>query len=119
MRVLVCGGRDFTNAKLLDRILTAMHGFEPFSVVILGAARGADDLALAWADRQGVPVETYPANWQALGKAAGPIRNQAMIDHGKPELVIAFPTGGPGTEDMIRKAIASGLIVLDCQGGAS
>jgi predicted polyphosphate/ATP-dependent NAD kinase len=37
------------------------------------------------------------------GKAAGIIRNQRMLDEGKPDLVIAFQ-GGDGTADMVRRA---------------
>ena len=37
------------------------------------------------------------------GKAAGPIRNQQMLDEGKPDVVIAFP-GASGTADMINRA---------------
>ena len=35
------------------------------------------------------------------GNAAGPIRNQRMLDHGKPDIVVAFP-GGSGTADMVK-----------------
>lgn len=42
--------------------------------------------------------------------AAGPIRNQHMLDIGKPDVVLAFP-GGRGTEDMIRRAEKAGVPV--------
>jgi len=38
--------------------------------------------------------------WDELGKKAGPLRNQRMLDEGKPDLVVAFPGGG-GTKDMV------------------
>jgi DNA-binding MurR/RpiR family transcriptional regulator len=56
---------------------------------------------------------SYPADWEAYGKAAGPIRNQRMLDEGKPDLVIAFsdlPTTS-GTYDMIKRAKAAGIPV--------
>lgn len=40
------------------------------------------------------------AEWDRLGRKAGPIRNQRMLDEGKPALVIAFP-GGTGTAGMV------------------
>jgi hypothetical protein len=46
------------------------------------------------------------------GKAAGPIRNQRMIDEGKPDLVIAFP-GGRGTADMVSRAKKAGIPVQE------
>ena len=44
------------------------------------------------------------------GYRAGPIRNQEMLDKGKPDLVIAFP-GGKGTADMVGRALRTGVFV--------
>jgi acyl-CoA synthetase (NDP forming) len=57
-------------------------------------------------------VTSFPANWKKHGKSAGPIRNQLMLDVGKPDLVIAFP-GGSGTADMIRRARKAGVPVKE------
>jgi hypothetical protein len=38
-----------------------------------------------------------------------------MIDEGKPELVIAFP-GGSGTADMVRRARAANIPVIEVGG---
>jgi hypothetical protein len=57
-------------------------------------------------------VETYEADWESHGRAAGPIRNAKMLIEGKPDYVIAFP-GGYGTLDMKKKAIKAGLEVRD------
>ena len=53
----------------------------------------------------------FPAEWDKYGVSAGPIRNQKMIDEGKPDLVFAFP-GGRGTTDMIRRAAVAGIRVV-------
>ncbi len=45
------------------------------------------------------------------GKSAGSIRNQQMIDEGKPDLVVAFP-GGFGTKDMVRRAKKHNIEVI-------
>ena len=112
MRVLVCGGRDFTAKQWMFQQLNACnHERGPFSVVIHGGARGADTLAGEWADAHGFPVRVYRADWKLNGKAAGPIRNKIMLDHGKPDLVIAFH-GGRGTDDMIKRARAAGIDVV-------
>lgn len=102
-RVLVCGGRDFADKALLRDTLAELHIREPFSVVIHGAARGADSLACGWAQARGIETIAHPADWKAYGKRAGHIRNQQMIDLSRPDLVVAFP-GGRGTADMIRRA---------------
>lgn len=71
--------------------------------VIHGAASGADRLAGEVATEMGIPVEEFPARWNDYGRAAGVIRNQMMLTHGKPDLVLAFP-GGRGTADMVARA---------------
>lgn len=38
----------------------------------------------------------------------GPLRNQRMLEEGKPDLVVAFPGGG-GTKDMVRRAAKAGV----------
>lgn len=113
-RVLACGGRDF---RMTDRAAAAFHeevGRVAGTVLIHGAANGADKAAAALAIGRGMDVWPYPANWKVDGKAAGPIRNQRMIDVGKPDLVIAFP-GGRGTEDMVRRAKAAGIEVREIE----
>ncbi len=109
MRVLVCGGRDYRNVSAVRHALEVLHAKRGIVLVIEGGATGADTLAREWAQRRGVEVMTFAADWQA-GRRAGPIRNQRMIDEGKPDGVIAFP-GGRGTADMIRRAEAAGLKV--------
>lgn len=109
-RVLVCGGRDYDDWRLLSETLSELHAERLITLVITGDARGADALAQRWANHAHVQVACYPPNWRFLGKKAGPIRNQAMIDHGKPDIVFAFP-GGRGTEDMITRAIAARIPV--------
>lgn len=122
MRVLVCGGRDFKDKKLMHRtLLWAVPWVEPDEygnslpdnvTIIHGGARGADHLAHEWAVAHWCGFVEFIADWSKHGPAAGPIRNQRMIDEGKPDLVIAFP-GGRGTADMVRRAKAAGLEVRE------
>lgn len=110
-RVLVCGGRDFVDHARVHAVLDHYHASNPFSVVISGAARGADTLAAEWADTRGISVLPFPADWDGHGRGAGPIRNAQMLREGKPDVVIAFP-GGRGTADMVRRAEKAGVPVL-------
>lgn len=50
------------------------------------------------------------ADWQTHGKAAGPIRNGAMLAKHAPDGVVAFP-GHNGTADCVRQAEAAGIKV--------
>lgn len=104
MRVLVCGGRYFDDAKWLEHELNFIHEAVNITELIHGGARGADTLAGEWASHREIPVKVFPANWKKHGKAAGFIRNHQMIDEGNPFMVVAFP-GGNGTQHMIETAI--------------
>lgn len=104
MKVLVCGGRDFTNVGVLDATLDYIHKtMGPISAVIHGKAKGADMLAGQWARSRGIDEQPFAADWVKHGRAAGPIRNQQMLNEGKPDFVVAFP-GGKGTADMVSRA---------------
>lgn len=81
-------------------------------VVIQGGATGADQLARWWCVQRRVPYENYPPDWMKFGRAAGPIRNRRMIEKGQPDIVVAFP-GGSGTADLVAKARAAGVKVLE------
>jgi hypothetical protein len=109
MRVLITGGRDFSDRKLLYETLTRLHSQHKFTALIHGDARGADRLGGEWASSMGIPVEAFPADWKKHGKAAGPIRNATMLK-ARPDMLVAFP-GGRGTADMVQKAEAAGLPV--------
>ena len=111
MRVLVCGGRDFTDVHMLDDALDFLHATRgPITDIIHGGSRGADMLAHEWANRNNIRMWPYLADWKTLGRSAGPIRNQRMIDDGRPDMVVAFP-GGKGTADMIKRAEVAGIHV--------
>jgi hypothetical protein len=111
MKVLVCGGRNFRDVRAVKDALTDLHMESHITKIIEGGASGADCYAAEWADEWSMAHETFSADWQTHGRAAGPIRNQKMLDEGKPDLVLAFP-GGRGTDDMVRRATAAGVRVL-------
>jgi hypothetical protein len=103
MRVLVCGGRKFADIKFLRQELDKIHEVFPITCIIEGGAGGADYLSGCWSRQRGLKDHaSFEADWDNWGKMAGPIRNQRMIDEGKPDYYVAFP-GGPGTADMVRR----------------
>lgn len=130
MIVLVFGGRWYgelwqTSGQPLPEALLAQrkrervtarealdelhHGpLGPITKVIQGGAKGGDARGREWAEANHVPVKTFQAHWHELKKAAGPIRNQEMLDKGKPDYGVKFP-GGKGTADMLHRAKAAGL----------
>lgn len=114
-RVLVCGGRFFSNRHLVWKTLDKLHHEVGIDTIIEGNATGVDTFACRWAWLRGVANLKYAALWRVHGNAAGPIRNQWMLDHGKPDLVLAFQ-GGNGTADMVRRAKKAGVDVMEIDG---
>lgn len=112
MRVLVCGGRDFKNAPILNTFLDDFHRKCPITLMITGMARGADRLADGWASRNGIARALFPANWTGEGRGAGYIRNQRMLKVAQPNLVIAFP-GGKGTGDTVTRAALAEIRTIE------
>lgn len=109
---IVCGGRDFADAEMFNAAmgdLVRLRGMP--SRVIEGGAAGADGMAREWAARHALDSWTQLADWKTHGRAAGPIRNQAMLEH-NPKLVVAFP-GGKGTADMVRRSRKAGVDVAE------
>ena len=109
MRVLVTGGRDFTNAALMAWVLWDVQvTLGPITEIIHGDATGADHLAGNWAFDSRIPSTCEQADWNQ-GPQGGPERNARMVAM-NPDLVVAFP-GGTGTADCVRKAKAAGIEV--------
>lgn len=117
-RVLVCGGRNYFNRDHIHSTLCDIDAERgPITCVIHGAATGADHEGMIWAQmmatsRPYMRHALFAAEWRKHGKAAGPIRNQRMLDEGRPDLVLAFP-GGNGTADMMRRAKVAGIEVVE------
>lgn len=116
MRLLVTGTRetDPDIASIVVQVLEQMwtrHGTA--LVLVLGdCPTGVDHYAAEWASSMSVPSETYIARWDEHGRAAGPRRNQKMVDEGKPDRAIAFPWGeSRGTRDCIRRCQDAGVPV--------
>lgn len=112
MRVIVAGGRTFLYPGFIFEKLDELHARSPITVLIHGGARGVDSIAGEWCkSRLGIDPTVFPAKWNTHKLAAGPIRNQQMIDEGLPDLVVLFP-GNNGTRDMERRARAAGIPIV-------
>lgn len=123
MKVLVCGDRNYRRMDLIERELKKLPSD---TVIIHGAAPGADTLAGFVADRIGLKVvndgKGFPADWGRYGRGAGPVRNQQMLDEGKPDIILAFHDDiedSRGTKNMINKGVKAGKKVILIEKGVS
>lgn len=119
MNVLICGSRHFNNYELLKKILNKILKDKKGIIVLSGKARGADTLGEKYAEEKNIPVKEFPAKWDKYGKAAGPIRNQEMIDIA--DMTIAFfgenPEKSRGTKDAVSRSKKKGIPVIEVKNG--
>jgi len=111
MKVLICGSRNWTNKKIIEDFIKSLP---KGTWIIEGGCRGADKIAKEVAICNGYGLSEYPALWHRYGKAAGPIRNQKMLNDSKPDVVVAFHDNlekGKGTKDMVNRAKKAGIPV--------
>ena len=98
MKVIIAGNRTFNDRQLL---FDTMDNLDiEIDEVVCGEARGADTLGKIWAKSKGIPVKSFPAEWDKFGRMAGPIRNRDMGKYA--DYLVAFWDGeSVGTKDMI------------------
>ena len=111
------GGRDLAwpHQRVAAELLARSSG-RLVHLLLHGGARGADAAIGQAAHQLGWPSLVMPAQWQRHGRAAGPIRNRALLKraiaqavlHTGPGaiasvLVVAFP-GGAGTASLLNLA---------------
>lgn len=129
MRILVTGSRYWSDYDTFVRGLTVAietladeNPDDKNIVVVHGGAPGADVMSERYVAQvqnflsgkgYTIRTEVHPAEWDKYGKAAGPIRNQKMVDLGA-DLVVAFFRKGAqsrGTANCVAAAERAGLRV--------
>lgn len=111
MKMIVCGsrtwGRQETQRQTFNHVMQTVWSVYDVDEVINGGASGADTTAAHWCLVNKVPCVTVKAEWDRLGPAAGPMRNQQMLEMG-PGLVVAFVdkplADSRGSADMVSRS---------------
>lgn len=121
MRVIFTGSRNWTGFEAERRageVLTSLEAFvgiigqAPMVIVHGDNPEGLDAIVDRWAVRRGYEPERHPAKWDVFGKAAGPIRNQEMVDLGA-DMCLGFPLpGSKGTVDCMNRARLAGILTI-------
>lgn len=116
MRVLICGSRQWHDRPKIREVLKRLQGEareagEEFVVIHGACPDGADLIAdeICTSELGLTPGEDLirePAQWKRYGRAAGPVRNQLMLDRHQPTIIYAFRHGlrSSGTDDMVKRA---------------
>jgi hypothetical protein len=109
MRTIIAGCRDIENEILVFGAI--VQSGICITEVVSGGAKGVDRLGEEWADRNNIPVKLFPAQWKEHGKAAGPIRNDAMAIYAN-ALIAIWDGQSRGTKNMIDNAIKYKLKII-------
>jgi predicted Rossmann fold nucleotide-binding protein DprA/Smf involved in DNA uptake len=110
MKLIIAGGRDFSNYDLLEREAEEMISGVQDVEIISGLARGADLLGCRFAEEKGLPLRGFAAEWGKFGRSAGIVRNKLMAKSATH--LLAFWDGqSKGTMHMIDYAHDMGLKV--------
>ena len=113
MKVIIAGSRDVTALYLVEDA-SLMSKFD-ITEVVSGGARGVDRLGEIFAEKNGLPVKVFPADWTKFGKSAGHRRNREMAQYAD-ALVAVWDGVSPGTKGMIlemkklKKLVFIGLV---------
>lgn len=118
MKILVAGSRNLGINEyrwtIGDMLLGLIHfdqgeDIGDYEWVTGNCASGPDQYPYILRD-SGYPdlhITAFPADWDAYGKAAGPIRNQHMVDYCDMAIIL-WDGKSKGTKDCIDRMIESG-----------
>jgi hypothetical protein len=94
-KVVLTGGLDFNDHRVIWDRLDQVHALHPDMVLVHGGSpRGAELIAAKWAAKRNVPQIAFKPDWAKHAKAAPFRRNDAMLTV-MPIGVIVFPGHPP------------------------
>jgi len=123
--LIVCGSRTFKDEATFLRTIQMCLAYKHITVFHGACLTGADEMAARFFNdspraRLAEPtlvVREYPADFGRLGRRAGPLRNQQMVDHASSMrsqncrvVCLAYWDGNSrGTLDCLTRAVKAGI----------
>lgn len=115
MKAIIAGSRNFDDYNLLEQ--TVRNWFREHNLhrtdveIVSGTAKGADRLGEQFANKFGLKLTKFPADWNQYGKSAGYRRNLEMAKYA--DMVFIFWDGqSRGTKMMIDLAKQYNLEII-------
>lgn len=127
--VLITGDRNFPVTSSAIKTIVSQCKTLGLTIVHGACPTGADSIASKLCDELKVPQKKYPHSlwlgprtrhpiadrWDKYDNAAGPIRNQQMIDNEKPVICYAFHDNislSKGTKDTINRVLKAKIVIF-------
>ena len=108
--VIIAGSRGFSDYDLLCEKCDKIFSRRKPTAILCGEAKGADSLGKRYAKEHRIPIQSFPAQWDQYGEAAGMMRNKQMLAFA--DALVAFWDGeSRGTENMLDIAANKGIPV--------
>lgn len=103
VKLIIAGSRSIYEPMIVEAAIDRYQLRGQISEIIEGGcAKGIDRIASIFAKMHSLPHKVFKANWNAYGKAAGPIRNAEMAKYG--DMLLAIWDGkSKGTANMIEQ----------------
>ena len=113
-KIIVAGSRDYTNFEKVEYELMMYFKVNELHradvEIVSGCAKGVDTLGIQFAEKYGLKLTKFPADWDKYGKSAGYRRNAEMAKYA--DVLFAFWDGkSKGTQHMINLANDNNLDV--------
>ena len=107
--VAILGSRNFFDSDFLAiQIRKALKKWKldlsDIECIVSGGARGVDTMAEEFAIENGIPFKEFAPQWDYYGKAAGPIRNRAIMECVTHVLALPSCIYSIGTKSAIKMA---------------
>ncbi len=107
MKLAIVGSRNFNDYELMSEFILSRFDLSEVDAIVSGGAKGADSLAVRFAQEHNIELIVKKAKWDKYGRAAGPIRNKLIIQEA--DAVAAFPSSSSkGTRNSIELAHSMG-----------
>jgi hypothetical protein len=117
LKLIIAGSRHIKDYGVVRQAVIVSGFWKKYKhelEIVCGMAPGIDLLGKEFAEKNGLKVHEFPADWNGLGKKAGHVRNAQMgkfaleaEDGGA--LLAVWDGVSPGTKNMITWADAKGL----------
>ena len=92
MKLIIAGSRTFNfDHDFIHEAIYAVNNYQskfPDLEIVSGGAQGIDAAAKEYAQAWKKTYTEFPADWDAHGKAAGPIRNKQMAEYADALLLV-------------------------------